>query len=190
MSTYIYTHKWLQISTGHKSPCLLYKKQGLVFFNTLYFWKFRVWWKNLRKLVKSGCWTVGLWVSFLLQLIYRNGPAPICFISGCAGCSLQPVGSSPWHMGLGALKPLGSCSPAEDQTCVPYIARQILNYWTTREVCHLFKILEDYTAKLFFWKSSSAVNNRSLKTIWLRNRLWIWICTDYSQDPSSQVIGI
>lgn len=32
-------------------------------------------------------------VSFLLQLIYKNGPAPICFIvSGCAGCSLQPVG--------------------------------------------------------------------------------------------------
>ena len=29
-------------------------------------------------------------------------------------------------------------SPARDQTCTPYIGKQILNHWTTREVPFLF----------------------------------------------------
>ena len=35
-------------------------------------------------------------------------------------------------------------SPAGDQTCIPYIGRQILNHWTTREVLH-FQILPCFT---------------------------------------------
>ena len=37
-----------------------------------------------------------------------------------------------WCMGLAALCHVGS-SQARDQTCVPCIARWILNHWTTRE---------------------------------------------------------
>ena len=71
------------------------------------------------------------------------------FTVGCAGSSLLCGGFSWWWLVL--LQTTGSrhtsfprpveSSQTRDQTCVPNIARQILNYWTTREV-HEY-LLED-----------------------------------------------
>lgn len=43
-------------------------------------------------------------------------------------------------MGLGALRHVGS-SLTGHRTCIPYIARQILNFWTTRDALILFLML-------------------------------------------------
>ena len=64
--------------------------------------------------------------------------AVLLFIFGCAGSSLQCVGSA--IMAHGAQLPRGTwdlSSPTRDRTHVPCTGRRILNHWTTREVPHM-----------------------------------------------------
>ena len=72
----------------------------------------------------------------------------ICDLFGCVGSQLRPTpschavgrGGLPWRLRLSCPEALWDLSsPTRDRTHVPYIARQILNCWTTRGVpCVLF----------------------------------------------------
>ena len=53
------------------------------------------------------------------------------FLVGSVGSTASGL-QSWWHVGLVALRHVGS-SWARDRTCVPCIARCIVNHWTTRE---------------------------------------------------------
>ena len=70
-----------------------------------------------------------------------------CHHSGCPCCSMRTRGQAQqlWCMGSVALWPVGS-SGTRDWTITTFIARQILNHCTTREVPELW----DFLAK-FFW---------------------------------------
>ena len=48
-----------------------------------------------------------------------------------------------WYTDLVTLKSVGS-SCIRDQTCVPRIARWILNHWTIREALVIFSIINEY----------------------------------------------
>lgn len=158
MSTHIYTHKWLQISTGHRRPCLLYIKQDFLIlynhsFESLGFDRSRL--GSLLR-VDTGSHSCFNWYTKMDLL--PSAYFWLCWVFGTARGLFTVVHGLRCPESLRDLS-----SPAKNQTCIPCIARQILNYRTTREVCHLFRILEeileDYTSKLlFFWKSSSAVN--------------------------------
>ena len=96
----------------------------------------------------SGPWDTPVRQLLLLPLEKKN------YLFGCVGSQLWHVGSFILHVGrllqlqLTGLHGLSICgawaylphgiwilsSPTRDQTQVPCIARQIFNYWTTREV--------------------------------------------------------
>ena len=67
---------------------------------------------------------------------------------GRAGCSSYGTWAQYlWVAGLVALRHVES-SLTRDRTSVPSIARQILNYWTTREAPFLFPVLDGERASL------------------------------------------
>ena len=68
-----------------------------------------------------------------------SGGCPLVTVLGlltAVASLVTELGLSSWHMGLVALWHVGS-SPTRDQTTVPYIARWILNHWTTGEALYL-----------------------------------------------------
>ena len=92
---------------------------------------------------------------FCLFFFLRNLTVTVLFIYGCTGSSLQSAGFSycgAWALGLqtsvvvapGLIAPWHvESSQSRDQTHVLCIGRQILNHWTTGEVCqsHFWKKL-------------------------------------------------
>ena len=68
-------------------------------------------------------------------------------ISVVAACGLSSFGTEALECTGSVVAPgyVGSCSPTRDQTCVPFIARWILNHWTTSEVP-----VPDLTGKCFY----------------------------------------
>ena len=108
-----------------------------------------------------GAWSLNHWTtreapwkSFNMYMLFSNSLSSrvffIIFSStfGCAGSSLQHMVFSSW--GIQALEPAGSVIAAlglswptacemlssltRNQTCVPWVGRQILNHWITREI--------------------------------------------------------
>ena len=63
-----------------------------------------------------------------------------------AACGLSSFGTEALECTGSVVAPgnVGSCSPTGDRTCVPFIARWILNHWTTSEVP-----VPDFTGKRF-----------------------------------------
>ena len=88
----------------------------------------------------SRCRQWGLLLVVVLELLTAVAP-----LVAEHGHQLQLAGSRAWaqqlwHMDLVALPPVGS-SPTRAQTCVPCIARQILNPRTTREALSFHLLL-------------------------------------------------
>jgi len=65
------------------------------------------------------------------------------FLSGAQTLSLQHTGSlcGMWNLS----------SPTRDQTCVPCIARHILNHWTTREVLRAIAVITVLVTSILHW---------------------------------------
>ena len=75
------------------------------------------------RLLRSQLWHVGSWLPHVGSSVVVHGLQ--LWSVGTRNCGMQSqLLCSMWDFS----------SQTRDQTCVPYISRQILNHWTTREV--------------------------------------------------------
>ena len=138
------------------------------FFLKIYFLICWLWWVfvavwGLPLVVASRGYSSLRCVGFSLQwlLLLWNASSRHLGFSSCSCTSLAlETGSWWWHTGLVGLWHVGSSRP-RDQTSVPFIVRQILNYWTTREVP--VHILCFFSSNYTFWVFSPLVNLISLQ---------------------------